>query len=759
MLFKRYFLTRKSFFLSILLILLINPSGQAEEKIIIGESTTAKYQSDLGAFYWQKGKFNQAIEAWEIEAEIYRSQGFPNDEAQAMLKIADTRISLGQTDIAIFQLKKIISSVQEPRILVKAWNKLGNANSRNGNLDEALKAYQQSLQIERNISNISNLAKLERKRAILARLQATSTSKEQVNQKYLEQAEFHQKKALKYAQESLLLSQTEESPASLTALIEWAKVSKTKLDGEQLERGRKILANLPDSRPKVYFGINWAKIDSEQAEYWLSQSVEVARATGDVVAESFALLELGLLAEKSGNLSQALDYAYLSQLQAQSKFAFNSLYLSQWLAARIYQRVGNKEAALSNYQSAIASLDVLNQSSRNIDVERRFNFKEEIEPIYRQTLTLLLGKNDLTNSDLKEVLFFADKLRLEQLRNYFGDNCIEIKGEISSVEDVLTEKNAVTINSIILENQIYLILQLSDGTLSYSQANLSRKELSRSVTKFYKILKQGHSIQYKTHSAKLYDLIIRPFETELAKINPDTIVFIHDGVLRNIPMAVLYDGEKHLAEKWANVSSLGLRFQVVPQSRVKVAAFGLSLEREGWSPLSSVPRELAQVTETVKGRKFLNTNFTSDIFEQQLNQNKYSLVHVATHGSFGGIAENSFILAYDKLLNALELKDILSQSQENIDLLVFSACETAVGGDFSALGLAGVALRSGVSSTLGSYWGVEDSEQPKLMKQFYTNIFEKKLNKAEALRQLQVEQIKQTVFPNIWAAFTLIGDW
>ncbi len=759
MLFKRYFLTRKSFFLSILLILLINPSGQAEEKIIIGESTTAKYQSDLGAFYWQKGKFNQAIEAWEIEAEIYRSQGFPNDEAQAMLKIADTRISLGQTDIAIFQLKKIISSVQEPGILVKAWNKLGNAYSRNGDLDEALKAYQQSLQIERNISTISNLAKLERKRAILARLQATSTSKEQVNQKYLEQAEFHQKKALKYAQESLLLSQTEQSPASLTALIEWAKVSKTKLDGEQLERGRKILANLPDSRPKVYFGINWAKIDSEQAEYWLSQSVEVARATGNVVAESLALLELGLLAEKSGNLSQALDYAYLSQLQAQSKFAFNSLYLSQWLAARIYQRVGDQEAALSNYQSAIASLDVLNQSSRNIDVERRFNFKEEIEPIYRQTLTLLLGKNDLTNSDLKEVLFFADKLRLEQLRNYFGDNCIEIKGEISSVEDVLTEKNAVTINSIILENQIYFILQLSDGTLSYSQANLSRKELSRSVTKFYKILKQGHSIQYKTHSAKLYDLIIRPFETELEKINPDTIVFIHDGVLRNIPMAVLYDGEKHLAEKWANVSSLGLRFQVLPQSRIKVAAFGLSLEREGWSSLSSVPRELAQVTETVKGRKFLNTDFTSDIFQQQLNQNKYSLVHVATHGSFGGIAENSFILAYDKLLNALELKDILSQSQEIIDLLVFSACETAVGGDFSALGLAGVALRSGVSSTLGSYWGVEDSAQPKLMKQFYTNIFEKKLNKAEALRQLQVEQIKQTVFPNIWAAFTLIGDW
>lgn len=759
MLYPKVFLSRKSFFFPLVIILLVTPNTKAEEIITINEKSNAEYQSNLGAYHWQKGDYDQAIDAWELEAEIYQSQGLKDRESEAILKIAGTRIGLGEIDTAIFQLKEIISSTQDSEILAKALNKLGDAYSQNSELSKASEVFKKSFDIKKDTSILNNLAELERKQGILALLQSKSSTRKQLNQQYLKQAESHQKEALRYAQEGLLLTQTDRSSASVKALIEWAKVSETELDDEQLTQGRKILANLPDSRPKVYLGINWAKIDSEQADYWLSQSVEVAKTTGDIVAESFALFEQGLLAEKSGDLSKALDYARLSQLQAQTKFAFDSLYRSQWLAARAYQKSGNKEAALSNYRNAIASLDVLNQSSRKIDVVRRFNFKEEIEPIYRQTLTLLLEQDDLTDSDLKEVLFFADKLRLEQLRNYFGDNCVEIRGEVSSVEDILAKKNAVAINSIILENQTYIIFQFPDGSLQHSKVDLGQLEIKEKVTQWYRILRRGHNIQYQDFSRELYDLIIRPFEAQLAKINPKTMVFIHDGILRNVPMAALYDGKKHLVEKWATASSLGFRFQVVPKSKVEVAAFGLSIERGGWSALGLVPIELEQITETIEGKKFLNSEFTEAIFIEQLSENEYPVVHIATHGSFNGVAENSFILAYDKTLNALELKDILTKSQENIDLLVFSVCETAVGSEFSALGLAGVALRSGVNSSLGSYWAVEDSVQPNLMKKFYSNVFEKKLDKAEALRQVQIQQIEEEAFPNIWGALTLIGDW
>ncbi len=757
----KYFLTSKPFFISLLLVLFIAPSGQAEKRTIMRESTTAEYQSNLGAYYWQKGDYHQAIDAWEVEAEIYRSLGLPNSEALANLKIAQTYISLGKLEIATFMLRKLLRSVREPSIEARIWNQLGIAYSRNGENESAISAYKKSLEKEKNLKILNNLAEAERKRAIMAQLLSISASKKEETQKYLNQAKIHQESAIFYAQSALHKSDVGESPSDeLIALIQWAELSPTGLDVEELERGRRILANLPNSRTKVYLGINWAKLDRKHTTHWLSQSALVAKKTGDAIAESYALLELGLLAEKSGNLQMAQDYAYNASLLAQSEFAMDSLYRSQWLAARIYERTGNRDGAISSYRNAISSYGNLSSSFEHIDVERRINFKEEIEAMYRNYLELLHSTSEYSQSKMESALYVSSLLRLEELRNYFGDNCIEISGEISEFKNVLAEKNAVMISSIILENQTHFYLQLPDGTLHHSKADLSDEEINKMVSSWYETLKQGNGIQYKKGSLLLYDLIIRPFETELDRIDPDTIVFVHDGILRNVPPAALHDGEKYLAEKWASVSSLGFNFRAVPSSpQSEVAAFGLSVERDGWSPLTFVPIEIENVTKVVKGKKFLDKDFTTDVFQKQITQERYSIVHLATHGYFGGVAENSFILAYDKSLNAIEIKDVLINSQANIDLLVFSACETAIGSNSSALGLAGVAKRSGANTVLGSYWAVKDSAQAELMKDFYFLVKKKKLSPAEAVRQIQIKQIQQDAFADIWAALNLIGDW
>ena len=757
---NKFFINQKNFLVLVLVLLFTSPVKTEEITSGSPDNPSAEYQSNLGAWYWQKGDFSSAIDAWRVEADIYRSQGLRDLEAEATLKMTQTYIDLGKTDLANFKLKKVLSLTEKPALLARTWNQLGSVYSSLGELEKALSAYNNSLEIEKNLSILNNLVKLYKKQAIYAQLKSLNAKKGEVSEQYLADQQLYLEEARKYAQDALYFSQSQKTAGSVTALIHWAELSGTALNDEQIQRVRKILANLPGSRVKVFLAINWAEIDSEQSSYWLSQAREIAKKTGDSLAESYALLELGVLAEQSGDLSQALDYAYLSQLKAQSKFALNSLYRAQWLAARIYQTMGDTEAAISSYRGAIASLDVLGQSTWNIDVERRLDFADEIEPIYRQTLTLLLDKNDLTPSDLKEVMFISDKLRLAQLQNYFGDNCLEINREIGSTQDILALKNGVIISSVILENKFHLFLQLPDGTLRYSKADLTRTEITEIAKEWYKVLKRGNSRRYRTQANKLYDLIIRPFEGELERINPNTIIFVHDGVLRNVPMAALYDGEKHLAEKWASASSLGLNFRVVPQSqKSKVAAFGLSVEREGWSELKGVSTEVENVIEIVKGRKFLNAEFTMDAFEKQLSQEAYSVVHLATHGQFGGVAENSFILAYDKSINALELKEVLSQSQGNIYLLVFSACETAVGSDFSALGLAGVALRSGINTVLGGYWSLQDVEQADLIEDFYANVFEKKLDKAEALRQLQIQRIEAGILPSIWAGVNLIGEW
>ena len=431
----------KSRILSLLLLLLLVKPVKAESKTTLTqELETAKVQANLGNNYWKKGNIHQAISAWKKEAEIYHLQGLTDREAEVRLKIAQGYLNSGQFRLAIIELEKNLSLTKKPSLIARTWKQLGNAYTQSGKFSEATSAYRKSLVRERNLSTLNNLIILLQKQNIQAKLKAKSARKGQETERYVAEAKSYQAKALKYAEQALSLSKTEQSSSAVRALIEWGKMSPIGLSTEQLRRVGKILSNLSSSRTKVFLAINWAKLDSEQTQYWLHQAREIAKTMGDAKAESYALLELGYLHEQSGDTEQALKYAYAAQLKAQFKFAFGSLYRAHWLAGRIYRQVGNKEAALSNYRNAIAALDAFNQGLSKIDIKQRLDFKEKIEPIYRGMLDLLLDGSVPLKSNLKEALFIFDKLRLAQLQQYFGDNCFELEQESLAVKELLASK-------------------------------------------------------------------------------------------------------------------------------------------------------------------------------------------------------------------------------------------------------------------------------------------------------------------------------
>ena len=96
-----------------------------------------------------------------------------------------------------------------------------------------------------------------------------------------------------------------------------------------------------------------------------------------------------------------------------------------------------------------------------------------------------------------------------------------------------------------------------------------------------------------------------------------------------------------------------------------------------------------------------------------------------------------------------------------MELLTLSACQTAAGDNRSALGIAGVAVRAGVKSALASLWFINDESTVPLVEEFYTQLRQSKVTKAEALRRAQIKMIKDrdNSHPAVWSPFILIGNW
>ncbi len=139
-------------------------------------------------------------------------------------------------------------------------------------------------------------------------------------------------------------------------------------------------------------------------------------------------------------------------------------------------------------------------------------------------------------------------------------------------------------------------------------------------------------------------------------------------------------------------------------------------------------------------------------------------MHFATHGAFGGSSEKTFLLLYEDKLNMNQLSRLIDYGRyrnSQVELLTLSACQTAMGDERAALGLAGVAVKAGVKSVVATLWFVDDEATSLAIREFYRQLKTPGISKAMALRNAQNMLIAQKRFqhPAYWAPFLLIGNW
>ncbi len=269
------------------------------------------------------------------------------------------------------------------------------------------------------------------------------------------------------------------------------------------------------------------------------------------------------------------------------------------------------------------------------------------------------------------------------------------------------------------------------------------------------------------YARQLYDWIIQPLSEELVDQNIDTLVVAPDGILRLIPFSALNNGSRFLIEAMAvsTVSAASLTALESDSADRHLALLnGLTVEKEGFAPLPYVAKELAAIKKMVPGKVLMDEAFTLPNLWSEINGQDYNIVHMASHAVFGSRPENSFLLTYSGKLYVDELEQLVSASKYRgkiLDLLMLSACETAMGDERAAFGLAGVALSAGAKSTVATLWEADDQAAALVVEEFYKQFVGSDTSKAKALQAAQLKLLESDGFnhPSFWAAFTLIGNW
>ncbi len=254
------------------------------------------------------------------------------------------------------------------------------------------------------------------------------------------------------------------------------------------------------------------------------------------------------------------------------------------------------------------------------------------------------------------------------------------------------------------------------------------------------------------------------------KVN--TLVFVLDGALRNLPIASIYDGQQFLVEKYAIALSVGLQLldpKPLVNQQIKALTAGLTQpppEFPQFTPLPAIKSEVSLIAQAgVATTNLIDEEFTYKALEKEVNTVPFNVVHLATHGQFSSNAENTFILAADGAINVTQFDSLLRSRDETkpepVELLVLSACQTAAGDNRAALGLAGAAIRAGARSTLASLWQIDDKSTAMFVGAFYEELQSGKVTKAEALRKAQLKLLQHPNYnaPSYWSAYVLIGNW
>ena len=309
-----------------------------------------------------------------------------------------------------------------------------------------------------------------------------------------------------------------------------------------------------------------------------------------------------------------------------------------------------------------------------------------------------------------------------------------------------------------------LVVVTPDGLPILKTLSVQHEQVFKTVDRFRNNVTNRGRVRTRTYlgaAQELHSWLIEPIEAELAERGITSLAFVMPPGLRSLPVSALHNGSSFLVERYSvglmpSVSLTDMRYVDIRET--EVLAMGAS-DFEDQPELPAVPIELSTIADQLWAGDFvINETFTPDSLVANRARKPYGIVHLATHGEFkSGSLENSYIQFWDQKLSLDQVRQ-LGLNNPPVELMVLSACRTALGNVEAELGFAGFAVQAGVKTALASLWKVDDVGTAGLMTQFYTSLQTEPI-KAEALRQAQLAMINGDIRVEngqlLWAGGTL----
>ncbi len=723
------------------------------------QEEVVKALNGLGNAYLDSKPNQKVINYYQQSLSIAQKIGYKEGEGKALTNLGNAYQSLKEYEKAIVfyeQALSIVKSRKDIRIqAITLWN-LGNIYTFVGQYQNSIKSNEEALAIYKKLGNKNG--------------EMSTYVSLGVAYRNLEKYE----KAIEYNNQSLALAQELNDKKT-----------------QAMSYGNLGVANF-------FLGRYQKAIEFQEQALALYRDIKLKEGEG------LTLGNLGLAYDSLGEHRKAITFY-------QQSLAFARELDDRLREGNALNNIGTSYMNLKQYADASNQLlEAINVYENYLRAGLNDSNKVSIFDTYSRSYRLLQQAYIAQNKTLEALEIaeqskaraFVELLNSKLSNNYTTQNSQAIKfSKVEDIRRIAKEQNAVIVQYSINDSRQYIYMWVikPTGEISFHftdlqlllQQKTSLKDLVSSTRDsigvddrsiFTAEAQQPVNKQSQTKSLQqLHQLLISPIANLLPTDPNQRVIFVPQNELFLVPFPALQDAQgKYLIEKHTILTAPSIQVlestrqleEKVKRANVKDAVVVGNPTMPSVVPrVGSKPQQLSDLpgakTEAESIATILNTKaLTGDQATKAAVLSRISqakTIHFATHGLFDEFQglQSSIALAPTNKDNGLLTAEEILNLNLNADLVVLSACNTGRGritGD-GVIGLSRALISAGTPSVIVSLWSVPDSPTSDLMKEFYVNLYQKRLDKAQSLRMAMLKlKDKYPDSPKKWAAFTLIGE-